>query len=91
MLRPFELQQIENTYPIFVKLYNIGETRGKQYYNAGNLNYVNYQHDIWALKVSILNLTGIAGDYYMGLHHARGPLSTEITFYVLNHLLPRYC
>ncbi|NLN96335.1 MAG: T9SS type A sorting domain-containing protein [Bacteroidales bacterium] len=87
-----ELQQIENTYPDICKLYNIGETRGKQYYNAGNNNYVNYQHDIWALKVS--DNVELDEDepaiYYMGLHHAREPLSTEVTFYVLNHLLQNY-
>lgn len=87
-----ELQQMVSTYPNICKLYNLGESRGKQYYNAGNNNYANYQHDIWALKVS--DNVELDEDepavYYMGAHHAREPLSTEVTFYVLNHLLQNY-
>lgn len=87
-----ELQQIANTYPAICKLYDLGDSRGKQYYNAGNNNYVNYQHDIWALKVSgnvELNEDKPAV-FYMGAHHAREPLSTEVTFHILNHLLQNY-
>ncbi len=87
-----ELQQLQSTHPDICKLYNIGETRGKQYYDAGNNNYVNYQHHIWALKVSDnVNLDeDEPAIYYMGAHHAREPLSTEVTFYVLNHILQNY-
>ncbi|MBE0662767.1 MAG: carboxypeptidase regulatory-like domain-containing protein [Bacteroidales bacterium] len=87
-----ELQQIANTYPAICKLYDLGDSRGKQYYDGGNNNYVNYQHDIWALKVS----SNVELDedkpavFYMGAHHAREPLSTEVTFYILNHLLQQY-
>ena len=87
-----ELQQLVSNHPDICKLYNLGDSRGKQYYNAGNNNYVNYQHDIWALKLS--SNVHLSEDkpaiFFMGLHHAREPLSTEVTFYILNHLLDNY-
>jgi carboxypeptidase T len=87
-----ELQQIEIDHPGICKLYNLGNSRGKDYFNAGNNNYINYQHDIWALKLS--SNVNVDEDkpavFYMGAHHAREPLSTEVTFYVLNHLLQNY-
>jgi carboxypeptidase T len=87
-----ELQQIEIDHPEICKLFNLGPSRGKQYYDGGNNNYINYQHDIWALKLSAdvdeeLDKPAI---FYMGAHHAREPLSTEVTFYILNHLLDNY-
>lgn len=87
-----ELQLIESTYPEICKLYDIGDSRGKQYFNAGKNNYMNYQHDIWALKVSSnVNLDeDKPAIFYMGAHHAREPLSTEVTMYILNHILQQY-
>lgn len=87
-----ELQQIANTYPSICKLFDLGDSRGKLYYNAGNNNYVNYQHDVWALKVSgnVEQDEDEPAIFYMGAHHAREPLSTEVTFYILNHLLQNY-
>jgi len=87
-----ELQTIANTYPEICKLYDLGDSRGKQYYSAGNNNYIYYQHDIWGLKVS--SNVDLEEDkpaiFYMGAHHAREPLSTEVTFYILNHILQQY-
>jgi carboxypeptidase T len=87
-----ELQQIAAANPDICKLYDIGDSRGKEYFNAGYGNYSNYQHDIWALKVS----DNVEADedepaiYYLGAHHAREPLSTEVVFYVLNHIIDNY-
>lgn len=87
-----ELQQMQIDHPEICKLFDLGNSRGKEYYLAGNNNYVNYQHDIWALKVS--DNVELDEDepaiYYMGAHHAREPLSTEVAFYVLNHILDNY-
>lgn len=87
-----ELQQMQIDHPEICKLFDLGDSRGKEYYLAGNNNYVNYQHDIWALKVS--DNVELDEDepaiYYMGAHHAREPLSTEVAFYVLNHILDNY-
>ena len=87
-----ELQQIENDYPGLCKLYDIGDSRGKEYYNAGNSNYENYQHDVWVLKLSdnVETEEDEPSVYYFGAHHAREPLSTEVTMKVLNHLLNNY-
>jgi hypothetical protein len=87
-----ELQQIAAAHPDICKLIDIGDSRGKQYYDAGNNNYSNYQYNIWALKVSDnVNLEeDEPGIYYFGAHHAREPLSTEVAFYVLNYLVDNY-
>ncbi|MCD4664671.1 MAG: zinc carboxypeptidase, partial [Bacteroidales bacterium] len=87
-----ELQQIEANNPGICKLHDIGESRGKEYYNGGNSNYLNYNHEIWALKVS--DNVNIEEDepyvYYMGTHHAREPISLEVSMYILNYLISNY-
>ncbi|MFW5706195.1 MAG: M14 family zinc carboxypeptidase, partial [Bacteroidota bacterium] len=87
-----ELQQIESTYPDICKLYDIGDSHGKVYFNEGYGNYDDYQHDIWALKLSdnVEQEEDEPAVYYFGAHHAREPLSTEVAFYVLNYLLDNY-
>ena len=47
-----DLQEIESQYPDICKLYDIGNTRGKEYSMAGNSYYNGYSHEIWAMKVS---------------------------------------
>ncbi|MCD4698187.1 MAG: carboxypeptidase regulatory-like domain-containing protein, partial [Bacteroidales bacterium] len=87
-----ELQQIEADNPGICKLYDIGDSRGKEYLNGGNSNYVNYNHEIWALKLS--DNVNIEEDepyvYYMGEHHAREPISLEVSMYILNYLVTNY-
>ncbi len=87
-----ELQQIAADHPDICQLMDIGDSRGKEYFNSGYGNYGDYQHDIWALKVS--DNVAVNEDepavYYFGAHHAREPLSTEVAFYVLNHIVDNY-
>ncbi len=87
-----ELQQIAADNPDICMLLDIGDSQGKQYFNAGYGNYSDYQYDVWALKVS--DNVEVEEDepavYYFGAHHAREPLSTEVTFYVLNHIIDNY-
>jgi hypothetical protein len=87
-----ELQQIEIDYPDICKLYDIGESQGKLYSDAGNSNYDDYYHEIWVLKVS--DNVEVEEDepcvYYMGEHHAREPISTEVSMAVLYHILDNY-
>ena len=87
-----ELQQIELDYPDICKLYDIGESQGKLYSDAGNSNYDDYYHEVWALKVSdnVENEEDEPCVYYMGAHHAREPISTEVSMAVLNHILDNY-
>ncbi|NCA85690.1 MAG: T9SS type A sorting domain-containing protein [Clostridia bacterium] len=87
-----ELQQIAADHPDICQLIDIGDSHGKVYYNEGYGNYGAYQHDIWALKVSD-NVTLDEDEpaiYYFGAHHAREPLSTEVVFFVLNHIIDNY-
>ena len=87
-----ELEQIENDYPDICKLYDIGESWGKEYSDNGNSNYDDYYHEIWALKVSdnVEVEEDEASVYYMGVHHAREPISLEVVMAVLNHILENY-
>ncbi len=87
-----ELQQIAANNPTICKLMDIGDSRGKEYFENGYGNYGDYQHDVWALKIS--DNVEIEEDepavYYFGAHHAREPLSTETAFFVLNHIIDNY-
>ena len=87
-----ELQQIESQYPNICKLYDIGESWGKIYSDSGNSNYSDYSHEIWAMKVS--DNVEIEEDepsvYYMGVHHAREPISLEVVMAILLHTLGNY-
>ncbi|MCD4737268.1 MAG: hypothetical protein K8R53_14590, partial [Bacteroidales bacterium] len=87
-----ELQQYQANYPGICKLYNIGGSRGKEYLEGGNFNYLNYNHSIWALKVSdnVLTEEDEPCVYYMGAHHAREPISLEVAMYILDHILSNY-
>lgn len=87
-----ELQKIEADYPNICKLYDIGDSWGKKYYNAGNSSYSNFCHDIWALKVS----DNVAIEevepsvYFMSGHHGREPMGVEVVMAILNHIIEKY-
>jgi carboxypeptidase T len=87
-----ELQQIELDNPDICKLYDIGESRGKQYTDAGNSNYDEYYHEIWAMKISdnVETEEDEPGVYYLSAHHAREPISLEVNMAVLNHIIDNY-
>ncbi|MCK4979396.1 MAG: zinc carboxypeptidase, partial [Candidatus Delongbacteria bacterium] len=87
-----ELQQIEIDNPDICKLYNIGKSQGKTYSEDGNSNYNTYNHNIWALKLS--DNVQIEEDepsfYFLGAHHAREPISTEVCMEILSNMLSSY-
>ena len=87
-----ELQQIELDNPDICKLYDIGESRGKQYSDAGNSNYNDFYHEIWALKVSdnVETEEDEPSIYYLSEHHAREPISLEVNMAILNHIIDNY-
>lgn len=75
-----------------VHLVNLGNSLGKQYFNEGLSNYTEFQHEIIALKVSD-NPEQDEDEpsyYFVGAHHAREPLSTEVTMAVLDYYLSNY-
>ena len=87
-----ELQQLAFDHPDIVQLFDIGDSRGKEYYNNGNNNYANYQHDIWCVKLSD-NVTVNEDEQnviFDGEHHAREPISMEMVMLILNYLVDNY-
>lgn len=87
-----ELQQIAIDYPEICSLTDIGDSHGKEYYNSGMTGYADYQHDIWMLKISdnVNETEDEPAVFYMGAHHAREPISTEVVMGIINHLLEGY-
>ena len=87
-----ELQQIELDNPDICKLYDIGDSRGKQYSDAGNSNYDDYYHEVWAMKVSdnVETEEDEPSIYYLSEHHAREPISLEVNMAILNHIIDNY-
>jgi len=87
-----ELQQIETNNPGICKLYDIGNSQGKEYYTGGNSSYLNYNHEVWALKISdnVLVEEDEPSVFYFGVHHAREPISLEVSMYVLNYIITNY-
>ncbi len=87
-----DLQEIELQYPDICKLYDIGNTRGKEYLMEGNSYYNDYNHEIWAMKVSdnVAEEEDEPSVFYMAEHHAREPISLEVNMYVLNHIISNY-
>ncbi len=87
-----ELQEFAATYPEICQLYDIGDTRGKEYSEAGNDYYDVFNHEIWALKISD-NPNEDEDEpaiYWMGEHHSREPISTEVVMYATNYVLENY-
>jgi len=84
-----ELQSIQAAHPSICKLYDVGNSNGKDYTAAA---YIDYKHDIWAMKIS----DNVATEedepciFYIGAHHAREPISLEVTMYVLNYIVSNY-
>ncbi|MCD4818067.1 MAG: carboxypeptidase regulatory-like domain-containing protein [Candidatus Cloacimonetes bacterium] len=87
-----QLQLYEAQYPNICKLYDIGDSWGKIYYENGNAAYQDFNHEIWAIKVS--DNVEIEEDepciYYLGEHHAREPISLEVVLAILDHTLMGY-
>lgn len=87
-----ELQQIAIDYPEICTLTDIADSHGKEYFDSGMTQYEDYQHDIWMLKISdnVNETEDEPAVYYMGAHHAREPISTEVVMGLINHLLNNY-
>lgn len=87
-----QLQQIENDHPEICKLYDIGDTWGKMYAEAGNTSYNAYNQEIWALKVSdnVSKEEDEPSLFFMGGIHANEPAGVEVVMAVLNHIVSQY-
>ncbi len=87
-----DLQQYVADHPDICRLYDIGDTQGKLYSADGHTFYDDFDHEIWALKVSDNpdNDEDEPAIYYFGAHHSREPLSTEVCMTVLDHVVTSY-
>jgi len=84
-----ELHMLALNNPGLITLTTIGESRGKEYATAGNSNYNDYQHDIWCVKLShnVMSNEDEPNIIFDGEHHAREPISMEMTMLILNYLV----
>ena len=87
-----EINLLAAQHPEIVRVYNLGDSWAKIYTQEGNSYYQNYQHDIWGVKVTTNpdDANDKPAVYYNGAHHAREPLSAEVTMDFLNLLLDSY-
>ncbi len=87
-----EIETLALEHPDIVRIYDLGDSWANIYTQEGNDYYSNYQHDILAVKVTTDpdSLNDKPAVFYMGAHHAREPLSTEVAMEFLNHLLDNY-
>lgn len=87
-----ELNQLVADYPAILSLHDIGDSKGKIYFNDGMENYEDYQHDIWMIKISdnVNESEDEPAVYYFGAHHAREPISTEVVMGIIYHLTEGY-
>ena len=87
-----DLQAYEAMFPNICKLYEIGTSLGYQYAAEGNNYYHNFEHKIWALKISdnVQDEEDEPNIYYVAEHHAREPISLEVAMKVLEHIVSHY-
>ena len=87
-----ELTQLQTQYPGLMQFSSIGESWGSIYAAEGTSYYQNFDHELWAVKVSanVQMEEDEPAFYFVGEHHAREPLSTEACMGILIHLLENY-
>lgn len=87
-----ELNQLQTQYPALMSLSSIGTGWGHSYAQQLLPAYLDFDHQIWAVKLSA-NVQVSEDEpafYFVGEHHAREPLSTEVCMGIINHLLQNY-
>ncbi len=86
------LQQVAIDYPEICTLTDIADSHGKEYFNNGITGYEDYQHDVWMLKISdnVNDSEDEPAVFFMGAHHAREPISTEVVLGIIQHLTENY-
>ncbi|MCL2064877.1 MAG: hypothetical protein FWG98_10990 [Candidatus Cloacimonetes bacterium] len=86
------MMELAAQFPGLCKMIELGPSQGKIYYDAGNENYADFNHTIWAVKLS--NDVTVFQDkpnyYFMGNIHAREPLTAEVCLAILEDLLFTY-
>jgi len=83
-----ELMQLQAQYPDLINVSSFGSGWGAIYADQGIPLYNDYNHDLWAVKVSanVMANEDEPAFFFVGEHHAREPLSTETCMGILIHL-----
>ena len=87
-----ELDSLQALYPGLMATSIIGSGWGASYAAENLPAYLDFDHDIWAVKLSA-NVSQTEDEpafYFVGDHHAREPLSTEVCLGIINYLLQNY-
>lgn len=87
-----ELMQLQAQYPDLINVSSFGSGWGAIYADQGIPLYNDYNHDLWAVKVSanVMANEDEPAFFFVGEHHAREPLSTETCMGILIHLAENY-
>ncbi|MDP2172682.1 MAG: M14 family zinc carboxypeptidase, partial [Candidatus Cloacimonadaceae bacterium] len=87
-----ELFQLQTQYPNLVQVVSIGQSVGHGYAAQNLTNYQSFQHQLWAVKCSnnVQETEDEPAFYIVGEHHAREPISTEVSMAILINLLEGY-
>jgi hypothetical protein len=87
-----ELQTLAAQYPSLMQLTSIGTGWGSVYTAQNLQQYAAYDHELWAVKLSanVGQTEDEPAFYFVGEHHAREPLSTEVCMGIINNLLANY-
>jgi murein tripeptide amidase MpaA len=87
-----EIMQAQAQYPSLVQVSTIGNSWGALYASENIPAYQNFDHQLWAVKVSAnVDLTeDEPAFFFVGAHHAREPISTEVTLAILANLTENY-
>ncbi len=87
-----ELMQLQAQYPSLMQTSIIGAGWGSVYAAQNISAYQNFDHDLWAVKVSanVMVEEDEPAFYFVGEHHAREPLSTQVCMGILSYLLENY-
>ncbi|MBW6513948.1 MAG: T9SS type A sorting domain-containing protein [Candidatus Syntrophosphaera sp.] len=87
-----ELMTLQAQYPGLMQVSALGTGWGAVYAGQGLPAYQDFDHEVWAVKVSAN--ADLDEDepafYFIGEHHAREPLSTEVCMGILIHLVENY-
>ena len=87
-----KMREFSELFPTLCELIEFGPTQGKLYFDEGNINYANFNHNVYGVKLSdnVEIFQDKPNYYFMGSIHAREPLAAEVCLTILDDLLWSY-
>ena len=86
------LFELEALFPELCKVIELGPSQGRLYYLAGYESYADFNHTVYAVKLS--NNVSVFQDkpnyFFTGVIHAREPLTAEVCLVILRDLLDTF-